>query len=79
MPDGLSCSKRTGRLHWDLGKAIEYALDIGVGRIWQRIQFLATVMRRQLEAIEGITVHDNGEQKCGIVTFSVHRRRKLPC
>jgi cysteine desulfurase / selenocysteine lyase len=55
-----------------LGKAIEYALDIGVGRIWQRIQFLATVMRRQLEAIEGITVHDNGEQKCGIVTFSVH-------
>ncbi len=55
-----------------LGKAIEYALDIGVGRIWQRIQFLATVMRRQLEAIEGISVHDNGEQKCGIVTFSVH-------
>ncbi len=55
-----------------LGKAIEYALDIGVGRIWQRIQFLATVMRRQLGAIDGITVHDNGEQKCGIVTFSVH-------
>jgi cysteine desulfurase / selenocysteine lyase len=54
-----------------LGKAIEYALDIGVGRIWQRVQFLATVMRRQLEAIDGITVHDNGEQKCGIVTFSV--------
>ena len=55
-----------------LGKAIEYALDIGVGRIWQRIQFLATVMRRQLGAIDGITVHDNGEEKCGIVTFSVH-------
>jgi selenocysteine lyase/cysteine desulfurase len=54
-----------------LGKAIEYALDIGVGRIWQRVQFLATVMRRQLGAIEGITVHDNGEQKCGIVTFTV--------
>jgi selenocysteine lyase/cysteine desulfurase len=28
-------------------------------------------MRRQLGAIEGITVHDNGEQKCGIVTFTV--------
>jgi hypothetical protein len=29
-------------------------------------------MRWQLGAIDGITVHDNGEQKCGIVTFSVH-------
>ena len=55
-----------------LGKAIEYALNIGVGRIWQRVQFLATVMRRQLGAIDGITVHDHGDQKCGIVTFSVH-------
>jgi cysteine desulfurase/selenocysteine lyase len=54
-----------------LGKAIEYALDIGVGRIWQRIQFLAAEMRRQLGEIDGITVHDTGEQKCGIVTFSV--------
>ena len=54
-----------------LGKAIEYALDIGVGRIWQRIQYLAETMRRQLGAIDGITVHDYGEQKCGIVTFSV--------
>jgi selenocysteine lyase/cysteine desulfurase len=54
-----------------LGKAIEYALDIGLGRIWQRIQFLAGTMRRQLEKIEGVTVHDHGEQKSGIVTFSV--------
>jgi cysteine desulfurase/selenocysteine lyase len=54
-----------------LGKAIEYALDIGVGRIWQRIKFLAGVMRRQLGNIEGITVHDKGEQQSGIVTFSV--------
>jgi len=55
-----------------LGKAIEYALDIGMGRIWRRIQFLASVMRRQLGGIDGITVHDNGEQKSGIVTFSVN-------
>ncbi len=54
-----------------LGKAIEYALNIGVGRIWQRIQFLAADMRRQLTETDGITVHDTGEQKCGIVTFSV--------
>jgi cysteine desulfurase/selenocysteine lyase len=54
-----------------LGKAIEYALDIGVDRIWQRIQFLASLMRRQLLSLDGITVHDMGEQKCGIVTFSI--------
>ncbi|HEX3767033.1 MAG TPA: aminotransferase class V-fold PLP-dependent enzyme, partial [Puia sp.] len=54
-----------------LGRAIEYALEIGVGRIWQRIQFLAGVMRRQMSEIDGITVHDNGYQKSGIVTFTV--------
>jgi len=63
--------ERNRALTMGLGKAIEYALDIGVGRIWQRIQFLAAEMRRQLGVIDGITVHDTGEQKCGIVTFSV--------
>jgi len=55
-----------------LGKAIEYALNIGVERIWQRVQYLAGLLRRQLEDIDGITVHDSGDQKCGIVTFSVN-------
>src|ERR1700744_741035 len=54
-----------------LGKAVEYALNIGVDRIWQRIQILADLMRSQLESIDGIIVHDHGDQKCGIVTFSV--------
>jgi cysteine desulfurase/selenocysteine lyase len=54
-----------------LGKAIEYALEIGVGRIWKRVQFLANHLRRQLKAINGITIHDRGDQLCGIVTFSV--------
>jgi cysteine desulfurase/selenocysteine lyase len=54
-----------------LGKAVEYALNIGVDRIWQRVQYLANLMRQQLAAIDGVTVHDFGEQQCGIVTFSV--------
>jgi len=54
-----------------LGKAIEYALNIGVGRIWQRVQYLAGELRRELKTIDGITVHDSGDQQCGIVTFSV--------
>jgi selenocysteine lyase/cysteine desulfurase len=54
-----------------LGKAIEYALEIGVDRIWQRIQFLASTLRQQLAGIDGVTIHDIGDQQCGIVTFSV--------
>jgi cysteine desulfurase/selenocysteine lyase len=54
-----------------LAKAVEYALQIGVGRIWQRVQYLADLMRRELQAIDGITVHDIGDEKCGIVTFSL--------
>jgi cysteine desulfurase/selenocysteine lyase len=54
-----------------LGKAIEYALNIGIERIWQRIQSLADTMRSSLREIEGVTVHDFGPEQCGIVTFSV--------
>jgi len=54
-----------------LGKAVEYALNIGIERIWQRVQYLAGLMRRQLDDIDGITVHDSGDEQCGIVTFSV--------
>ena len=54
-----------------LAKAADYALNIGLDRIWQRIQQLATLLRGRLQEMEGITVHDNGEQLCGIITFSV--------
>jgi cysteine desulfurase / selenocysteine lyase len=54
-----------------LGKAVEYALNVGVDRIWHRIQHLSALMRRQLNNIDGIIIHDIGDQQCGIVTFSV--------
>lgn len=54
-----------------LGKAAEYALNIGVNRIWRRVQLLATALRVKLKDIDGITVHDFGVEQCGIVTFSV--------
>lgn len=63
--------ERNRALTLGLGKAVEYALDIGIDRIWLRIKYLAAEMRRQLEGIKGISVHDIGSEKCGIVTFSV--------
>lgn len=57
-------------LNLGLGKAIEYALAIGVDRIWERIQLLSALLREQLSAIEGVTVHDKGQHRCGIVTFT---------
>jgi len=54
-----------------LGRAVDYALSIGVDRIWPRIRYLSGVMRRKLGALPGVTVHDSGDQQCGIVTFSV--------
>jgi cysteine desulfurase/selenocysteine lyase len=54
-----------------LGKAIDYALHIGIDRIWERIQQLAGTLRQQLKSIDGITVHDIGDHQCGIVTFSL--------
>ena len=58
-------------LNLGLGKAVAYALNIGVNRIWARIQILSATLRRKLESIDGITLHDVGTQKCGIVTFSI--------
>jgi selenocysteine lyase/cysteine desulfurase len=54
-----------------LGKAIDYAMAIGVPRIWDRIRYLAGELRSRLREVPGVTVHDSGDQQCGIVTFSV--------
>jgi selenocysteine lyase/cysteine desulfurase len=54
-----------------LQKAVEYALNIGIERIWQRVQDIASLFRQQLRTLDGVTVHDQGNELCGIVTFSV--------
>jgi len=54
-----------------LGKAVEYALAIGMERIWQRISYLAAHLRTKLTKLDGATVHDTGTQLSGIVTFTV--------
>lgn len=54
-----------------LGRAVEYAINIGLDRIWYRIEHLAELMRKELVKIPGIVVRDLGENLSGIVTFSV--------
>ena len=54
-----------------LGRAIEYALDIGIEAIEQEVTRLAALLRERLAAVPDVTVHDIGRRQCGIVTFSV--------
>lgn len=56
-----------------LGRAVEYALKIGLRRIERRVLELAAELREALSRI-GAKVHDQGEVKCGIVTFEMEGR-----
>jgi selenocysteine lyase/cysteine desulfurase len=58
-------------LQLGLGRAIDYALELGVEAMWERVQELGNLLRRELAAIDGARVHDLGVTKCGIVTFTV--------
>jgi len=53
-----------------LGTAVNYALDWGVGKTWDRVRALGELLREELATIPGVTVHDIGAEKGGIVTFS---------
>lgn len=52
-----------------LTAAVRYARGIGVGRIEQRVAGLGARLRDALAEVEGVTVHDLGMRKSGIVTF----------
>jgi selenocysteine lyase/cysteine desulfurase len=54
-----------------LGVAADYAIALGAGEIWTRLQQLAGRLRDGLSAIEGVTVRDQGLTNAAIVTFTV--------
>jgi cysteine desulfurase/selenocysteine lyase len=58
-------------LQLGLGRAIEYALERDVDAIWQRVEALGATLRERLASIPGVSTHDLGKTKCGIVTISV--------
>lgn len=54
-----------------LGAAVDYALSWDGDEVARRIEHLAAGLRERLGAMPGVTVHDKGLRRCGIVTFSV--------
>jgi cysteine desulfurase / selenocysteine lyase len=54
-----------------LARAVDYALQWGLDAIWERVSLLADLLRKLLGEVEGVTVHDPGRVRCGIVTFAV--------
>jgi selenocysteine lyase/cysteine desulfurase len=57
-----------------LGAAAEYALELGIDAIWERIQEVAAEVRRRLSEVPGIALREHGAAPCGIVTFVVEGR-----
>ncbi|MFE4836490.1 aminotransferase class V-fold PLP-dependent enzyme [Arthrobacter sp. NPDC056691] len=62
-------SNAAGRL--GLGRAVDYALDLGLDAVQERVAGLADRLRTELASVRGVTVHDRGITRCGIVTFTV--------
>jgi selenocysteine lyase/cysteine desulfurase len=54
-----------------LARATDYALEWGVDAIWARVAASGERLRTLLGEVDGVTIHDPGALRCGIVTFAI--------
>lgn len=54
-----------------LAEATRYALDVGLDTIAERVGMLAERLRGQLAGLDLVRVRDEGDDRCGIVTFTL--------
>ena len=54
-----------------LGAAVDYADQIGIDQINDRVTFLAEEARKALSEVSAVKVRDLGKSRCGIVSFSI--------
>jgi cysteine desulfurase/selenocysteine lyase len=54
--------------------AVRYALSLGVPAIAAEVRARAEYLRAALSSVPGVRVHDLGEDRCGIVSFTVEGR-----
>lgn len=70
------CTKRTevractAVLQAGLGVAVQYANQLDMEWIWERVRRLAAELRSKLSHVPGVTVQDRGRVLCGIVSFT---------
>jgi len=57
-----------------LGTAVDYALQWGIHNIQKRNTTLAEKLRTRLAGLNGVTVTDQGETRCAIVTFHCQQK-----
>ena len=57
-----------------LGRAAEYALDLGLEPIRDRASALAAQARERLAGVDGVRVLDRGRERCAIVTVAAQGR-----
>lgn len=55
-----------------LNTAVDYILELGIDSIWERVTYLAEILREEISGLPNVSLHDIGKVKCGIVTFSAN-------